>query len=395
MIEPLRLVAGLALAPLAVAAALVGAYLIALTGAAFMRKRPRRRAVSARRRFAILVPAHDEASVIGRLLANLASQLYPHDRYDVFVVADNCTDTTAAIARHSGAIVHERHDTTQRAKGFALRWLLKRVRAHATYDAYVVIDADSVVSRRFLLRMNARLEAGSTVVQSYYQVLNSGASTMTALREAALASLHYVRPMGRANLGLSCGLKGNGMCFDAATLDRIGWRSTGLAEDVELHLALVRAGHRVDFAPETLVRADMPTQRVDATSQNLRWEAGRLSAARHDAIPLLMDGVRRRDLVRIDAAVEQLIPPLSIALAAALVTAALGVGLRIVPVALLAGGGAAAIVAHVISGLIAVRAPARTYLALCSAPSYIVWKLLLYVRAVATPANAPWVRTER
>jgi 1,2-diacylglycerol 3-beta-glucosyltransferase len=395
MIEPLRQIAGLALAPLALAAALVGAYLIALTGAALMRKVPRVRAVIARRRFAILVPAHDEASVIGRLLANLASQLYPHDRYDVFVVADNCTDTTAAVARRSGAIVHERHDDADRAKGYALRWLLERVRAHARYDAYVVVDADSVVSRRFLLRMNARLEAGSTVVQSYYQVLNSEASTMTALREAALASLHYIRPLGRANLGLSCGLKGNGMCFDAATLHRIGWRSTGLAEDVELHLALVRDGHRVDFAPETLVRADMPTRREDATSQNLRWEAGRLSAARHDAIPLLIEGVRRRDLVRIDAAVEQLIPPLSIALAVALVTAALGVGLRIVPIALLAGGGAAAIVAHVVSGLIAVRAPAPTYLALFSAPSYIVWKLLLYIRAVATPANAPWVRTER
>lgn len=393
--EPVRLVAGLALAPLAIASALVGAYLIALTGAAFTRKRPRGKAVSARRRFAILVPAHDEASVIGRLLANLASQLYPHDRYDVFVVADNCKDTTAAIAGRAGAIVHERHDDADRAKGYALRWLLERVRAHASYDAYVVVDADSVVSRRFLLRMNARLEAGSTVVQSYYQVLNSGASTMTALREAALASLHYVRPLGRATLGLSCGLKGNGMCFEAATLHRIGWRSAGLAEDVELHLALVRDGHRVDFAPEALVRADMPTRREDVTSQNLRWEAGRLSAARHDAIPLLIEGVRRRDLMRIDAAVEQLIPPLSIALAVALVTAALGVGLRIVPIGLLAAGGAAAMIAHVISGLIAVRAPAQTYLALLSAPSYIAWKLVLYVRAAATPANAPWVRTGR
>ena len=395
MIEPVRLVAGLALAPIAVAAALVGAYLIALTCAAFMRTRRLNRAVSARRRFAILVPAHDEALVIGRLLASLASQAYPRDRYDVFVVADNCADATAAIARAAGAIVHERSSETERAKGYALRWLLERVRAHAHYDAYVMFDADSVVSRRFLFRMNARLEGGSTVVQSYYQVLNSGASTMTALREAALASLHYVRPLGRANLGLSCGLKGNGMCFDAATLHDIGWRSTGLAEDVELHLALVREGHRVDFAPEALVRADMPTKREDATSQNLRWEAGRLSAARRDAFPLLIDGVRRRDLVRIDAAVEQLIPPLSIALALAMATAALGVGLRILPVVLLAAGGAAAIVVHVISGLIAVRAPARTYLALVSAPSYIVWKLLLYLRAVATPAEAPWVRTRR
>jgi len=394
MVETLRQVASVALAPLAIAAALLGTYLIALSGAALLRPRARSRAVSVRRRFAILIPAHDEATVIGRLLESLASQVYPHDRYNVFVVADNCTDATAAIARRAGAIVHERYDETHRAKGYALQWLLERVRAHAAYDAYVVFDADSVVSRRFLLRMNARLESGSTVVQSYYQVLNSGASTMTALREAALASLHYVRPLGRANLGLSCGLKGNGMCFAAPTLDRIGWR-TGLAEDVELHLALVRAGHRVDFAPEALVRADMPTRPQDAASQNLRWEAGRLSAARDAAIPLLIDGLRKRDLVRFDAAAEQLIPPLSLALAVALVTAVFAGALRLVPIAVLAGGGAAAIIAHVITGLISVQAPPRTYLALLSAPQYVLWKVLVYARALAMPANAPWVRTGR
>jgi len=384
----------LALLPIAMGIALIGAYLVMLTVAAAL-YRPRPLRSPERRTFAVLVPAHDEARVIGRVLESLRKQSYPREKIAIFVVADNCSDATASVARRAGAVVYERQDEQLRAKGHALRWLLERVHVHGHFDAYVILDADSVVGDDFMHHMDALLEAGSKVIQGRYGVLNASASPLSALRDAAFASLHFVRPLGRRSLGLSCGLKGNGMCFDAATLEAHGWTASGLAEDVELHLALVRAGLRVDFAPDAVVRADMPTTLRGATSQNMRWEAGRLTAARNDVPRMLLDGLRSRNLVVVDACIEQLIPPLSVAVAlgsattvlAALVGASLG--------SILALAGTLAMLGHVMAGLFAVKAPWRTYLALLGAPPYIAWKLVVYLRAITVRSRLAWVRTPR
>lgn len=377
------------------ALATLAGYLLALSTAGLLRpiRMPPRSSVT--RRFAVLVPAHDEAAVIERLLRSLNAQSHPRDHFDVYVVADNCTDATAEIARRAGAIVHERHDPLLRAKGHAVRWLLERVRARGTYDAYVIFDADSEVAPDFLARMNARLAAGSLVVQAHYRVLNADASRRAALREAALASLHYLRPLGRAALGLSCGLKGNGMCFAAGVLDRFGWGSVGLAEDVEVHLALVRHGVRTDFAPEAVVMADMPDAADAARSQNLRWEAGRLQAMKRDVGPMLLEGLLHRRPMVVDAAVEQVIPPLSVAVSGAVACAMLGAVANSPAIVATASFAAVGFATHFVLGLVAVRAPARVYRALLGAPAYVVWKLALYVRAAGAPPSQPWVRTRR
>jgi len=382
-------------APLAVATAAGAAYLTALSIAAFIAPPPTPRPGPALRRFAVLVPAHDETLVIERVLATLQAQTYPRERFDIFVVADNCTDDTAALARASGAIAYERDDPSLRAKGHALRWLLERVQARGSYDAYIVFDADSSVAPDFLTRMDARLAAGALVVQGHYRTLNDEATPVAALREAALASLHYLRPLGRAALSLSVGLKGNGMCFASEVLDDGGWTSAGLAEDVELHLALVRRGLRAEFAPEAVVRADMPTTLEAARTQNQRWETGRLATLRKDALPLLGSGLAERDPVKIDAAVEQLIPPLSIAVGAALGSAALGAVAGSFPVVVIGLGAGAGFALHVVAGLVAVRAPAHVYRALARAPGYILWKIALYARATVAPKRQAWIRTDR
>ena len=344
----------------------------------------------------MLVPAHNEELLIGRLLRNLRELEYPEGGFDVHVVADNCTDETATRARWLGARVHERFDRTARSKGHALRWLLQRVVAlEEGYDAYVVLDADSVVDRNFLRAMDARLEAGSRVVQAYYTVLNAAASPVAGLRYAALAAIHYVRPLGRSALGLSCGLKGNGMCFAAGVLERYSWSWFALAEDVEFHLALVKDGVRVDFAPETTVLADMPVTFGQAASQNARWERGRLELVRRHVPGLLWRGVVQGSPLRLDAAVEQLIPPLSVPFALGCVCLGAGLLLGQPLLALLAGLGLAAQVAHLLVGLLMVGAPPRTYLALVYAPAYVLWKVWLYLRAMAGGGSAPWVRTAR
>jgi cellulose synthase/poly-beta-1,6-N-acetylglucosamine synthase-like glycosyltransferase len=384
------------LTALTVGLLLVTAYLVVLTLAALLARDTRPPAGPGVRRFAILIPAHNEEVLIGRLLGSLRQLDYPAGGYDVYVVADNCDDGTAAVARALDARVYERFDRTEQAKGFALRWLLQRIWDDGErYDAFVVLDADSVVAANFLRSMDARLTAGSQVVQAYYQVLNAGESRLAMLRCAALAAVHYVRPLGRTALGLSCGLKGNGMCFAAPVLERFAWRWYTLAEDVEFHLALAQAGVRVDFAPEATVLADMPVSFAQAVSQNQRWERGRLQLLRHHVPRLLLEGLQRRSALRLDAAAEQCIPPLSVPVALGGLCLLGGLALGAHLPATLAGLSLGGQVAYLLAGLVVVRAPLRAYLALTYAPVYVAWKVALYAHALLSTRTARWVRTPR
>lgn len=383
-------------ATLAVATALLATYLSILLVAACVGRRASAPVANRDSRFAILVPAHNEELLLARLLDSLLAQDYPTDRLDVFVVADNCTDRTAEIARSLGAFTYEREDRSDIGKGFALRWLLRLVQAnHQPYDAYIVFDADSVVRSGFLSSMDGRLQRGAHVIQGYYSVLNASESPLSMLRYAALASLHFLRPMGREALGLSCGLKGNGMCFRAEVLNQLDWQWFTLAEDVELHLALVRAGLRVEFAPEAQVDADMPVSFGQASSQNERWERGRLQMLRHRVPHLFEEAIEARCPIRLDAVIEQLIPPMSVPISAALAALAGALMLQSVPLSILAGIGLLGQAVHLLAGLVLVGAPARAYVALAYAPLYVIWKLVLYARALVSTRTMSWIRTAR
>jgi cellulose synthase/poly-beta-1,6-N-acetylglucosamine synthase-like glycosyltransferase len=203
--------------------------------------------------------------------------------------------------------------------------------------------------------------------------------------------------MGRQVLGLSCGLKGNGMCFATSVIEQFGWDWFTLAEDVEFHLALVRAGSRVDFAPEACVQADMPATLRQATSQNERWERGRLQLLREYVPSLVLDGVRQRSMLRLDAAVEQIIPPLSISFAAGLACAgcALALGSDGLVALMLAAAALLGQMIYLVAALVLVRAPLSAYMSLLAAPAYIAWKLRLYAQSLVSRRSTVWVRTMR
>jgi cellulose synthase/poly-beta-1,6-N-acetylglucosamine synthase-like glycosyltransferase len=372
------------------------AYLLFLAAAALISRAPTVPVTPGLKRFAVLVPAHDEEGVIERLLASLSRLDYPRESFDVCVVADNCQDATASIARGLGARVFERFDTSEQAKGFALRWLLRQLaEAGLVYDAFVVVDADSILAPNFLRCMEARLDGGARVVQAYYSVLNASDSAVAGLRYAALAALHYLRPLGPSLFGLSCGLKGNGMCFEAAILEEFSWSWFSLAEDVEFHLALVERGIRVEFAAETWVSADMPVTLQQSASQNARWERGRLQLIRQHVPRLVWDGLRRRSWLQLDAAGEQLIPPLSVPFATAAVAIPLALLLGQVELALVAAVCLVGYAAYLLAALSLVQAPLRIYLTLGVAPIYIGWKVGLYARSLVGPRTTAWVRTAR
>ncbi|MBE2220082.1 MAG: glycosyltransferase family 2 protein [Anaerolineae bacterium] len=370
-------------------------------------------------RFLVLIPAHNEERLLPDLLKNLNQLDYPADLFSVHVVADNCTDETAVITQQYGAIPHERFDALRPGKGFALQWFLQTcsedIEAH---DAVVMLDADTIVSTNFLKAMSTRLGKGETVIQAYYAVRNPEKTWGIGLRYAALAVLHYLRPLGRTRLGGSAGLKGNGMVFASEILKQYEW-SDSITEDIEFHMALILGGERVAFAPEATIWAEMPETLAGAATQNVRWERGRLQMMRLYVPQLLKaagSNLRHQHYSRtyllLDAVMEHLIPPFSVlaALTGLSVTVSLFMAMlgnftqasSIVPltnlVNLSIGLGIILILGqavYLLTGLYLVHAPKSVYLALLMVPLFVGWKIWHYLRVLLGLDSHGWVRTTR
>ncbi len=391
----LRKAARLYFGAIQIPTAMLVLYLDLLTLAAASRRR-RVRLGRPLHRFAVVIPAHDEEALLPRLLASCGQLDYPNELFDVHVIADNCLDRTAALAREAGVVVHERADDSQRGKGYALGWLFDRIaRQDPRYDAYVIVDADSIVAENMLTVFSAHLARGDQAVQCYYGVLNKDQGRQAALRHAALVLYNGVRPQGRDALGLSAGLHGNGMCFTGSLIERVGWPAVTLAEDAEFHLRLLDEGIHVRYASQTSVIADMPTSLSQAQSQNVRWERGRLQLARTHGPRLLANGLARRDPARLDALVELILPPLSMLGAVSLLELAIARlyrGRTAFRLALLQTAGLSF---YVFGGLFVAREKPRTYLALLTAPPYAVWKLGIYGLSALGMKDTRWLRTTR
>jgi cellulose synthase/poly-beta-1,6-N-acetylglucosamine synthase-like glycosyltransferase len=383
-------IAGTTLAPF-------NAYLVALLGAAAWGRRGAEAAGDSTGglRFAVIVPARDEEDSVEHTLASLARLEYPRERVERIVIADNCSDRTAAVAGSAGATVWVREGGEAGGKGAALAWGLERLAAERPeVDAVVVVDADCTVAANLLSAVEARLGAGASAVQVAYEVANAEASFASGLRYASFALINFVRPLGKTALGLSSGLFGTGMAFSSALLSRRPWTARSLLEDQEYHLQLVAAGERVQFAGEAWVRSAMPTSLRSSSSQQLRWDAGRAQLIRTWTPHLLARGLRSRDAVRVHAALEPLVPPQSLLLAANILSAGLALRgsrrARRVAFVNLAGQ-----IGFVAGGLALARAPAAVWRALAFAPALALWKLALLGRLWVGRGPTSWVRTER
>ncbi|HLP17698.1 MAG TPA: glycosyltransferase family 2 protein [Bacteroidota bacterium] len=356
------------------------------------------------RSFAIVVPAHNEAIAIQKTIRSLQAIDYPRVLFEVIVIADNCTDHTAALARTEGATVLERFNTQQRGKGYALRWCFDRLLHDETkrYEAFVVIDADTVVSGNYLSMLTVAIEDGAHVMQTSDLVEPCpGAWTTEALR-LAFVLYNYVRPLGRKALGFSAGLRGNGMCFTRQALASVPWQAYSKAEDLEYGLQMLLSGYSTRFVPEAVALATMPQQAVNAESQRARWEGGRLPLIRRYAGPLLWFALRRRSIAALDAFIDLATPAfvnmMAIALGASFLCAVVFVTIAGADAAgmyaLVWLGAIVSGVFHVTAGLKVARDPSlvQTVLAI---PRYVVWKTLLYVKLARRKKSDEWVRTTR
>lgn len=297
------------LAVIALPALLSVAYLLILT--LLSGKLPVPRSESRRLRFDVIVPAHNEASVIARTVASLRRIDWPPDRYRILVCADNCTDSTADEALAAGAVVVERRDPERRGKGYALQFVFQRSRADGFADAVVVVDADAEVSANILVAISARLEQGADAVQVHYGVLNPMASWRTRLITIAKGSFHIVRSRARERLQLSCGIRGTGWCVTHRLLERVPYHAFSLTEDVEYGIELGLTGHRVAYADEAHCDAVMVTSDAIAAPQRARWERGRFQLIRTRTVPLLRRAIDSRSRLCLDLALDLLVLPIS------------------------------------------------------------------------------------
>lgn len=346
-------------------------------------------------RFDVFVPAHDEGAGIARTVRNLRGLDWPPGGFRVRVIADNCTDDTAARARAAGAEVLERRDPQLRGKGHALDWAFRRSVAEGWADAVVVVDADSEVSPNLLRAFAARLQAGACAVQARYGVLNPQASWRTRLMSVALGAIHDVRSRARERLRLSCGIRGNGWCVATPTLRGMPYQCHSLVEDVEYGIALGLAGECVRYADEARVLGEMTSRGDAAASQRRRWEQGRhqLKALRR---PLLRQAWRNFDPVCLDLCADLVLPPLSqlalglvaVAVAAALLAAG---GVALPGAAALLAAAAAALLLYVLRGWRLSGLGPAVLLDFVRVPWFIAWKLWV----LAQHSTGEWLRTGR
>ena len=395
---PARLVDSV-LALVAIPSAASGAYLAVLAALARRRGRgPRSDDV----RLSVVVPAHDEASDIADTVASLLRTEYPTDRRRIVVVADNCTDDTAAIARKAGAEVIERSDPYRRGKGFALDHAFGLLLAEDWTDAVVVVDADTLVDPGLLRSLAGRLAEGELAVQADYQVRNPGDSWRTRLLHIAFTAFHEVRSSGRERLGVSCGLRGNGMAFSREALARVPHDAHSIVEDLEYGIRLGQAGIRVAYAGDVAVHGKMPSDGASSKSQRARWEQGRAQLRKRDGRRLVLQAVQRRDRVLADLAADLWVPPIGQVVSALSIGLVAGIATGHVAgrhhAAWINAAGLLGVGAHVARGWQRSGTGAAGLLDLGRAPVYVGWKLLDKVRSRrAGDPSAPteWVRTAR
>ncbi len=280
--------------------------------AAFFLARRHQAPPMARRRgtVAVLIPAHDEAKGILATLNDIKPQLRPTDR--LLVVADNCTDDTAAVAASAGAEVTVRSDLTKIGKGYALDWGLTHL-ASTPPDIVIMIDADCSVTTGTIDRLGSVCEQAQRPVQSLYlMTAPAGPKINHQVAEFAWRVKNWVRPLGLGALGLPCQLMGSGMAFPWALIRWAELSSGVIVEDLKLGLELASAGHPPVFCPSAIVTSTFPTSAHGARMQRHRWEQGHVGLILTKAPPLLYAAMSQRSLSTLALALDLIVLPISL-----------------------------------------------------------------------------------
>ena len=249
-------------------------------------------------KFAAVICARNEEAVIGELVASLKAQNYPAELLDIFVLADNCTDSTAQVSREAGAIVYERYNTQKVGKGFALDHLFKQIalyHKHSGYEGYFVFDADNIVDVNFVTEMNKTFDRGYNVITCYRNSKNFGMNWISAsysiwfLREARFLN------SPRMLLGTSCAVSGTGFLVASKLVEQNGgWPFHMLTEDIQFSVNCALTGTKIGYCDKAIIYDEQPLTFRQSWMQRLRWSKGFYQVDARYALPLLSGAVSKK-----------------------------------------------------------------------------------------------------
>lgn len=349
-----------------------------------------------RPRIAVLVPAHNEAGGISEVVQGIVRQLGSADR--VLVVADNCSDETAQIARAAGAEVTERFHDELRGKGYALDHGVAHLAADAP-EVVIIVDADCYLGEQALDTLARRCARTGRPVQALYLMHTpEGAGPMRKIAEFAWLVKNWVRPLGFHQLGLPCQLMGTGMAFTWQQIGRADLATGHIVEDMKLGVDLAEAGEPALFCPQAMVYSYFPSSDSGIETQRTRWEHGHLSVIQSYVPRLLGGALRRGSAALAGLALDLSVPPLALLVmlvaSAWLLTALFWVGLGTVLPVLVASVLVACIAGSVLLAWSGYGREVITLGELMGAFGYVARKLPLYFKFLFNRQVA-WVRSKR
>lgn len=259
---------------------------------------------------AVLIPAHNESVNLIPTLRCVFQQNLPNLR--VLLVADNCSDDTASIAKNEGAEVIERHHGTLRGKGYALDFGVQHLSVNPP-SVLIILDADCLLEPGVLKKLGDTVLGTRRPVQALYLMKNTGNPTVKSkIAEFAWLVKNWVRPRGLHAMGLTCQLTGSGMAFPWKVIQQVPLATGEIVEDMKLGLTLTAMGHPPVFCENAIVSSVFPSQEEGVRSQRTRWEHGHLSMMMKEGLPKLLEGLRKRDAQLFFLALDVCIPPLAL-----------------------------------------------------------------------------------
>jgi len=351
-------------------------------------------------RFLVLIPAHNEERFLANTLESLKKVDYPETHFRVMVLADNCTDRTAEVARSLEATVLERDEPENPGKGQAIAWALSGISLDP-YDAVSIIDSDSVVSENYLKVMARHLYRGAGAVQPCHGISNPDENAFTGLFAITNTMKNKLHLRGKAVCGLGVPFL-NGYALSTSLLKEVGWSAFGITEDTEYALQLAWRGIFVDFAVEAEVSSVKATNFSEAYGQRLRWSAGQVEDTRRLALPLLGRALRQGSLRMLDSALEVISPSYSVmsavtaaAIVALLVVHALTGMEPILPLAVAAAILLGLQAAFFAAGVIRNGLTVNSLVSLALIPVFVVWRAAIAAAGLAGAGRKSWKRADR
>lgn len=345
---------------------------------------------------AVVVPAHNEQAGIAQTIDAIVPQLGPDDR--LIVVADNCNDDTAGIARSRGATVTERFDAERRGKGYAVRFALEHLRDNPP-EVIICIDADCQPQEGCLEQLaRVAYATGNPIQAAYHMLPPAQASPSTLISAFAVLVKNYIRPRGLQRMKMPCLITGSGVAYPWTLLQRVPHPKSHIVEDMHYSVDLALAGAPPLPCMEAVVESQLPDAQSAARTQRTRWEHGHLSVIKSQGPRLLLGALQERSLRLLAMWLELMVPPLSLlifalsAIAIAIAIGSFAVGSWL-PLELFFVPATVGILGLTTAWWRFGRRVLPTSM-LFRVPHYVLGKLSIYKKFLAAPEQA-WVRTAR